>query len=388
MVRPPLEQSSPRLPFNLAPERPRNASSDQPRPTAFISYSHETRHHKERVRDLADRLRTEGVDCEIDEYHVSPPEGWPLWMQKQIEKSDFIIVVYTETYGKGKGSAWEGRSIHQVLYDAVENHRVIPIVFDREDIRHIPLAFKSATRYVLDDDYSGLHRALTNQPRIEKPPVGPLRRRLPDLRGSEAKVVALLSLCPDPLPLEVVVRVLGRTATDVSATLQRLVRIKVVKIDADSVRLDDRSVDGIPDPVDNMEGAALGAELEFVASRSDVTRKQVRNVVSLASAADINVATVQISRTFRSIQSFLKSFGDKRLVLKVARRSIEASKLPGRGRAQVKDEAVAAICGVSWVYQRTGRLSEARAEAERSLALGQDIGWNKNTHSATNASGA
>ena len=103
------------------------------------------------------------------------------------------------------------------------------------------------------------------------------------------------------------------------------------------------------------------------------------NVVTLAKAADIGTAADQVSRTFRTIQSCLKSAGDKRLVLEVARRSIEASKAPGRRKAQVEDEAIAAICGVSWVYQRTGRLPEALTEAKRSLELGKDISWHRNT---------
>jgi hypothetical protein len=37
------------------------------------------------------------------------------------------------------------------------------------------------------------------------------------------------------------------------------------------------------------------------------------------------------------------------------------------------------ICGVSWVHQRTGRLEQARLDAERSLAIGRDIGWERNT---------
>jgi hypothetical protein len=40
----------------------------------------------------------------------------------------------------------------------------------------------------------------------------------------------------------------------------------------------------------------------------------------------------------------------------------------------VRYEAQALICGVSWVYQRIGRLSEAKVEAEKSHRLGQDIG--------------
>ena len=103
------------------------------------------------------------------------------------------------------------------------------------------------------------------------------------------------------------------------------------------------------------------------------------NVVTLAQTADITNAAVQVSRTFRTIQSYLKSSGNKRLVLEVARRSIEASKAPGRGPNQVKDEAVAMICGVSWVYQRTGRLSEALTTAEDSMEIGLVINWDRNT---------
>ena len=37
-------------------------------PKVFISYSHDTVSQQERVLDLADRLRTDGIDAEIDQY--------------------------------------------------------------------------------------------------------------------------------------------------------------------------------------------------------------------------------------------------------------------------------------------------------------------------------
>ena len=142
---------------------------------------------------LAEKLRDDGVDCEIDEYVVSPLEGWPLWMQRQIQKLDYVIVVCTEMYarrfagnetsGKGKGARSEGQLINQILYEEGENARFIPVVFDRRDVDHIPLVLKSATYYDLgtDDGYQKLHRALTNQPRVQRRPVGAIRRRLPNL---------------------------------------------------------------------------------------------------------------------------------------------------------------------------------------------------------------
>ena len=227
-----------------------------------------------------------------------------------------------------------------------------------------------------------LHQALTNQPRVEKPPLGPILRRLPVLDPGESDVLALLRLCSDPLPIEVVARVLGKNTTEVATTLRRRVLTAVLDVGTDTVRLEDRSLDGIAVPSDNLVGAALGAALDFVENhRNAAGRAQMMNVVTLMKTADIHTAAAQVSRTFRSIQSWLKSAGDKHLVLEVARRSIAASRVAGRGREQVKDEAVAAVCGVSWVYQRTERLSEALAEAERSLALGQalDPPWDRNT---------
>ena len=392
--------SSPTLPFDARPDSPSNVPSDHRSPTAFISYSHESPKHDKEALHFADRLTADGVVCEIDRYQVSPPEGWPRWMERQVQESDFIIAICTETYmrrftgnetdGKGKGAAWEGQSIYQLLYDAVENRRVIPVVFSHADVAHIPFVLKSATYYDLStqDGYAELNRALTNQPRVERPPLGPIVKRLPDLDVRESDVAALLELCPDPLPLEVVARVVGQQAVQLRTTLQRLLKSGTLEIRNETIRLNHRSAGGIPAPSNDLVRIALEVALDFVENQRNATsRGQVMNVVALMKTADIHTAPTQVSRTFRTIQSWLKSSGDRHLVLDVARRSIEASRvLPhrrnqARGRQQVQDEAVAAICGVSWVYQRTGRLSEALAKAQSSLALGEALHppWDQNT---------
>ena len=92
--------SSPLLPFSDDTDAPDNRSPDGRLPTAFITYSHETNEHNERVLNLAKKLRADGVVAEIDSFQVSPPEGWPAWMRKQTEESDFVIVVCTETYAR------------------------------------------------------------------------------------------------------------------------------------------------------------------------------------------------------------------------------------------------------------------------------------------------
>ncbi len=69
-------------------------------PEVFISYSHDSREHMERVLALSNRLRADGVDCHLDQYETSPPEGWPRWTVNQFEKADFVLVVCTEIYNR------------------------------------------------------------------------------------------------------------------------------------------------------------------------------------------------------------------------------------------------------------------------------------------------
>src|SRR6266849_10196155 len=96
-------------------------------PTVFISYSHDSEEHRARVLDLAQKLRGDGVDAVIDRYvNGSPPQGWVLWMERQIEQAKFVLIVCTPTYkrryedqepsGKGLGATWEAILTRQELY--------------------------------------------------------------------------------------------------------------------------------------------------------------------------------------------------------------------------------------------------------------------------------
>jgi hypothetical protein len=160
-------------------------------PKVFISYSHDGLEHEERVLILADQLRQDGIDAEIDKYYQSPPEGWPAWCERQIEGADFVLLVCTETYhrrvkgredpGKGLGAVWEARIIHQLVYESgAVSQKFIPVLFSDGSAEHIPLAVKGWTRYVPDTDegYEALYRRLTQQPWVKPPPLG-VRRRLP-----------------------------------------------------------------------------------------------------------------------------------------------------------------------------------------------------------------
>jgi hypothetical protein len=154
----------------------------------FISYSHDSPKHMNQVLALSDALRAKGIDCHIDQYEMSPPEGWPRWMMRQIEQAGFVLVVCTETYerrfkgeeaiGKGLGVTWEGAILTQELYEAqVNNTKFIPILFSSSDSTHIPIVLRSVTRYVVTnkDGYETLYRHLTNQPYVQKSELGEIQ---------------------------------------------------------------------------------------------------------------------------------------------------------------------------------------------------------------------
>ena len=158
----------------------------------FITYSHDSEDHKRRVHDLAQQLRDDGLDCQIDQFLLGgPPEGWPRWMQRQVEDADFVLVVCTETYkrrfdgkeepGKGKGADWEGILSLQQLYDArSHNEKFIPIMFDGTTEDDIPLPLKPYSYYRFPGRYDDLYRYLSGQPKVVPKPVGAKKIMPPD----------------------------------------------------------------------------------------------------------------------------------------------------------------------------------------------------------------
>ena len=111
---------------------------EQRPPKVFISYSHDSPAHADRVLALANRLRAEGVEAILDQFEeFGPPEGWPQWMMTHLRTADFVLMVCTEHYyarvmgfekpGTGQGVRWEGKLILQYLYEAdTINQRFLP----------------------------------------------------------------------------------------------------------------------------------------------------------------------------------------------------------------------------------------------------------------------
>jgi hypothetical protein len=158
--------------------------------TVFISYSHDSAEHLERVLAFSNMLRELGVDAELDQYHTRPPQGWPQWCEEQLrpEASKFVLLICTPTYrdrienkvpaDAGRGVYWEGKDIYQYIYDEKTNERFIPVLFGEEPDECIPRRLRGyAMRRVKNFDladlgFEALYRDLTGQPAVIKPAVG------------------------------------------------------------------------------------------------------------------------------------------------------------------------------------------------------------------------
>ena len=87
-------------------------------PKVFISYAHKNQAYEDKVLELANRLRSEGIDAMIDQYEEAPSEGWPRWMEHQITESEFVLVLCEETYNRKLYSDKKG----QVVLDGKAVH--------------------------------------------------------------------------------------------------------------------------------------------------------------------------------------------------------------------------------------------------------------------------
>ena len=174
-------------------------------PKVFISYSHDSPEHITRVREFSDCLREDGIRCILDQYEVSPPEGWPRWMDRHIRDADFVLVICTEAYyrrvmgeekaGIGLGVRWEGNLIYQHISNAETlNIKFIPVLLESGEFSHIPTPLQGVNYYFAGtrEGYDELYRHLTNQPRHRKPVTGKLRE-LPPLERRQDSFAAQLT---------------------------------------------------------------------------------------------------------------------------------------------------------------------------------------------------
>jgi hypothetical protein len=153
---------------------------------AFISYSWDNDNHKNWVRDLAARLRNDGIDVTLDQWHLVPGDQLPEFMERSVRESDFVLILCTHKYKERSnnrigGVGYEG-DIITAEFMATRNHRkFIPILRQQSWTDSAPnwLSGKSyidfSSSSYLQKSYDDLLSTLLGT-REQAPPVGARKR--------------------------------------------------------------------------------------------------------------------------------------------------------------------------------------------------------------------
>lgn len=151
-------------------------------PRAFISYSWDGEEHKRWVRDVATRLRQDGVDVMLDQWGIAPGDQLPEFMEHSLRSHDFILIICTPQYkrksdGRIGGVGYEGHIMTAELFTARNNRKFIPILRHTSWEESAPswllgkyyIDLSEANRF--EAGYSDLLETLHGQ-RLQAPPIG------------------------------------------------------------------------------------------------------------------------------------------------------------------------------------------------------------------------
>jgi hypothetical protein len=100
---------------------------------AFISYSWDSPDHSNWVLALATRLRADGVDVVLDQWHLALGDQLPEFMERSVRESDYVLIICTQRYkqrsdNRTGGVGYEG---HIMTAEALTNpkpRKMIPIL--------------------------------------------------------------------------------------------------------------------------------------------------------------------------------------------------------------------------------------------------------------------
>jgi hypothetical protein len=152
-------------------------------PQAFLSYAWEGDSHADWVYNLATRLQESGVRIILDKWDLPLGSDQFYFMERGIDKSDFVIVICTPTYaqradGREGGVGHETRVITGEFAKKIESRKFIPVLRCGEWNSSTPKYLKSIHGVDLRDEpyseiqYEKLVRALHREP-VQPPPIGP-----------------------------------------------------------------------------------------------------------------------------------------------------------------------------------------------------------------------
>jgi hypothetical protein len=186
-------------------------------PKVFISYAWENRDHKQWVKELAVRLRVDGVGLILDQWELHPGDELPEFMEKSVRSSDAILIICTPSYKKKSdsrsgGVGYEGSVITAEVLSGATRRKFIPLLRMGE-WKNVAPSWLSGSIYLdfrrdanqMEDSYSELLETLHGR-REAAPPIGsppfpkkhrqevPVANNEQQLRSGNAAPVVLFTL--------------------------------------------------------------------------------------------------------------------------------------------------------------------------------------------------
>lgn len=155
------------------------------RPKIFISYAWGNKEVKDRVKELVERLRHDGVDVVLDIWDLKEGQDKYAFMEQSVndETIDRVLIICDKVY-KNKADNREGGVgdetviISPEVYKHNQQSKYIPVIFERDENgeTYIP-TYISSRMYIEfslgnEDDYEQLLRMLYEKPLNKKPPLG------------------------------------------------------------------------------------------------------------------------------------------------------------------------------------------------------------------------
>lgn len=110
---------------------------------AFISYSWDSLEHREWVKELAIRLRHEGIETVLDQWHLALGDQLPQFMEESIRDNDYVLIICTPQYRvksneRRGGVGYEGDIMSAEVLLNRNLKKFIPVLREGEIVTSIP----------------------------------------------------------------------------------------------------------------------------------------------------------------------------------------------------------------------------------------------------------
>jgi hypothetical protein len=153
-------------------------------PKVFISYTWEDKAHQVWVREFATKLRYDGVDVTLDQWHAAPGGQLPEFMERAVRENEFVLIICTPRYKEKSderlgGVGYEGDIMTGEVFaqrDRRRREKFVPILRRGEWETAAPSWLLGSFHVDLregfsEEDYQNLLNALLGQ-REQAPPLG------------------------------------------------------------------------------------------------------------------------------------------------------------------------------------------------------------------------